>query len=259
MASAPSAESSRLSTAELTKSTSSWMAAGFMVGKPENQPSGSQHAQSAAPPYERTSGSYNNVWSKRDGEGWTSGSASEAGPSQAAAAPARPRSQSSAAKPQPPKLSTAPSGPVVLRKLSIVDSADPQVPRLELSATRARAQSAASAVPEWRKEGLGQEMLDALEKIELDRLRSATIAAQRDRPRTASRWHLLPGLLGGGQKSRSGLFSKDARRAEKRREAEAAAPAQGFEISTPYGVNHSLFLEEHVTPRDQAGAQRKTI
>ena len=250
MASAPSAESSRLSTAELTKSTSSWMAAGFMVGKPE----------SAAPPYERTSGSYNNVWSKRDGEGWTSGSASEAGPSQAAAAPARPRSQSSAAKPQPPKLSTAPSVPVVLRKLSIVDSGDPQVPRLELSATRARAQSAASAVPEWRKEGLGQETLDALEKIELDRLRSATIAAQRDRPRTASRWHLLPGLLGGGQKSRSGgLFSKDARRAEKRREAEAAAPAQDFEISTPYGVNHSLFLEEHVTPRDQAGAQRKTI
>ena len=60
-----------------------------------------------------------------------------------------------------------------------------------------------------------------------------------------------------GQKSRSGL--KDARRAEKRREAEAAAPAQGFEISSPYGVNHSLFLEEHVTPRDQAGAQRKTI
>ena len=257
MASAPSAEPSRLSTAELTKSTSSWMAAGFMVGKPENQPSGRQRAQSAAPPYERTSGSYNNVWSKRDGEGWTSGSASEAGPSQAAAAPARPRSQSSAPKPQPPKLSTAPSGPVVLRKLSIVDSADPQVPRLELSATRARAHSAASAVPEWRKEGLGQEMLDALEKIELDRPRSATIAAQRDRPRTASRWRLLPGLLGGGQKSRSGL--KDARRAEKRREAEAAAPAQGFEISSPYGVNHSLFLEEHVTPRDQAGAQRKTI
>jgi len=109
-------------------------------------------------------------------------------------------------------------------------------------------------MPEWRKEGLGQEMLEALEAIERDRPPSAAAGGRRRSESGSRRWSLIPGRFSSGS-SKSKLSSKEVRKAEKRRaEAEASAPAApSLDISAPFAVNHSLFLED--SPRVSEGVR----
>ena len=97
-----------------------------------------------------------------------------------------------------------------------------------------------SSIPEWRREGLGQEMLEALERIERD-------SPQPHEPTRKPR-NFGSRLFGGGSRARTSSGAiKDRRKAEKRREKEGAEPEACSEISTisaPFEVTHSVYLQQ---------------
>lgn len=97
-----------------------------------------------------------------------------------------------------------------------------------------------SSIPEWRKEGLGEELIEALERIERDS--PQTHEPVKPKPRNLGSW-----LFGDSRAHRAKHWSsKDERKAEKRREKERAEPEVCSQISTisaPYEVTHSLYLQ----------------
>ena len=93
-----------------------------------------------------------------------------------------------------------------------------------------------SSIPEWRRESLGQEMVEALERIERDSPQPLEPTATRRPSNLGSR------LFGGGSRARaSSGTSKDRRKAEKRREKEGCSEIST--ISAPFEVTHSLYLQ----------------
>ena len=73
-----------------------------------------------------------------------------------------------------------------------------------------------SSIPEWRKEGLGEELIEALERIERDS--PQTHEPVKPKPRNLGSW-----LFGDSRAHRAKHWSsKDERKAEKRREKERA-------------------------------------
>ena len=226
--------------------------------------------------FERAAGSYNTVWSKsrKDSGGWVSGSADEAGPS---TVPQSPRLKEVTPNQAVPSLTAATKKhPGSLRKISIVEPpsecpcGSARTPAFErgrsVSGTSSVCSSvgSASSIPEWRREGLGADMIEALERIERDAqaAQAAQAAQQSAAPRKKSLGGLRSSLFGLGRassteevraakpsvhRSRSRTSSKDARnrKAEQRRVAAEGSEQPPFlsprhwEISSPFEVDHT--------------------
>ena len=233
----------------LTKSTSSWLAAGFSVDVSARADSLPSQVGLGSPESERS----------------PAVAVSGAGPSQQQLAqPGKPedllaswrREWLDVRRPEPPPK------PDVLREIErprpspgsalpranttsvLVAASSVPLParrarRRAHSDTPAPLQHLASSIPEWRKEGLGREMLEALERIERDSPQPHEPAVGR-KPRNLG--SIGSRLFGGGGRARANAgASRDGRSAERRREQERARPEVGCDISAPFEVTHSLY------------------
>lgn len=215
--------------------------------------------------FERAAGSYNTVWAKSSTEngGWISGSAEEAGPSMV---PQSHRLKDGTPSQSPPtSLAATKKLPGSLRKISIVEPTSESSPTPRASAfERGRSASAASSafssvgsassIPEWKREGLGADMIEALERIERDAQAQAAQQPPTQCKKSGSLSGLRSSLFGLGRASStdearprsrsrtSSRSSRDARKAELRRAAEESEPPflspRNWEISAPFEVDH---------------------
>ena len=255
-------ESPLLAPTRLTKSTSSWLAAGFSThggaaASHELRPAELLSSPSPANPSRLWLGS---PTSERP----HAVTVSDAGPSQ----PVRPvdpedllaswRQEWLDAESSPNPSRRRSSRPLVLREIEHPHvSPRPALPRAMTTSllvdgsapercARRRANSetppppplrSPSSIPEWRRESLGQEMVEALERIERDSPQPHEPTATRKPRNLGSR------LFGGGSRARaSSGTSKDRHKAETRREKEVCSEIST--ISAPFEVTHSLYLQQ---------------
>ena len=248
--------SSSAAPASLTKSTSSWLAAGFSAHR-----GAASHELRPAELLSPSPATPSRLWlGSPTGERPHAVTVSDAGPVQPVR-PVDPEDLLASWRQEWLDAESSPnlSRPLVLREIEYPHvSPRPALPRAmtsslldgsapERCATR-RANSdtpppplkSPSSIPEWRREGLGQEMLEALERIERD-------SPQPHEPTRKPR-NFGSRLFGGGSRARASSGAiKDRRKAEKRREKEGAEPEACSEISTisaPFEVTHSVYLQQ---------------